>query len=107
MLPVPEITVIDEAFPAHALDWMPKWEEIPEDFRERDTEWNRIVRSWFYNGLPEDVEFYPREGVDPEKAFQVLQATLGSYAPKHQHKEAAVAYMLSCWFEKVKGWKKR
>jgi hypothetical protein len=51
------------------------------------------------------VKFYPREGVDPEKAFRAIKATLGSFAPKHQHKEAAVAYMLSCWFAKVEDWK--
>jgi hypothetical protein len=107
MLPIPDLSDVDVAFPAHALDWMPAWDEIPDEFKNmnRETEWNEIVSQWFFSGLPEKVKFIPRDGVDPEKAFRAVQATLGSFAPKHQHKEAAAAYMLSCWFKKVKGWK--
>jgi hypothetical protein len=104
-LPVPEIDDVTLAFPANALDWMPPWEEIPEEFKEGN-EWTQIASSWFALGLPETVKFYPHEGVDPEKAFRACRATLGSFQPKHEHKEAAVGYMLSCWFEKVEGWKK-
>lgn len=106
-MPVPEITKVDEAFPAHALDWMPAWEEIPEEFREGDNEWEKIVHAWFFHGLPENVEFYPRKGVDAEKAYRVISATLHSFAPSHQHKVAAVAYMLSCWFMEVRNWRRR
>lgn len=41
----------------------------------------------------------------PEQAYRVLGATLRSFAPKHEHKMAAVAYMMSCWFTSVKIWK--
>jgi hypothetical protein len=102
---IPELTDIDVAFPASALDWMPPMEEIPDEFKDRSNEWCKIASSWFFFGLPKNVKFYPREGVDPAKAVRAIQATLGSYAPRHQHKEAAVAYMLSCWFTKVKNWK--
>lgn len=105
-LPVPEINDVELAFPANALEWMPKWEDIPEEFRHGYSEWNEIASAWFGAGLPADVEFYPREGVDPAKAVRACKATLGSYAPKHEHKEAAVAFMLSCWFKRVKKWKK-
>lgn len=104
-IPVPVISKVDEAFPAHALEWMPAWEDIPEEFKQRNSEWVEISRSWFMNGLPENVEFYPREGVDAERAYRVLAATQRSFAPKHQHKEAAVAYLLSCWFSEVRNWK--
>lgn len=106
---VPELSDVDVAFPANALDWMPPMEAIPAEFKNlnRGTEWSEIVCAWFFDGLPADVKFYPREGVNPEKAVRAIQATLGSFAPKHEHKEAAAAYMLSCWFKKVKGWKKR
>lgn len=107
-LPVPKLSRVDKAFPADALKWMPAWEEIPEEFKHHNgTEWNEIVSSWFFAGLPKDVKFYPRDGVDAEDAFTVVGATLASFAPKHEHKEAAAAYMLSCWFKKVKGWKQK
>lgn len=108
VLPIPELTDVDVAFPAHALDWMPAMEDIPEEFHgfPGKTEWNHIAASWFYNGLPADVKFYPREGVDPEKAIRAVKGTLGSFAPQHEHKEAAAAYMLASWFEKIEDWEK-
>jgi hypothetical protein len=106
MLEIPELEDVDVAFAADALVWMPSMEEIPDEFKQfRGTEWNDIISRWFFEGLPKDVKFYPRKGVDSEKALRVIKATLGSFAPKHEHKEAACAYMLSQWFKKVKGWK--
>lgn len=61
---VPQLDRVTEAFPADALSWMPLYEEIPQKFRDDETEWNDIAHQWFYSGLPEDVEFYPREGID-------------------------------------------
>ena len=104
---VPELSDVDMAFPAGALSWMPAWEDIPEEFKERDNEWTCIASSWFGNGLPADVKFYPREGVDAEKAYKAVGATLGSYAPKHEHKMAATAFMLSSWFAKIEDWKQK
>lgn len=102
---VPDLTDADLVFPARALSWMPTMEQIPKEFRDGDTEWNQIASQWFYAGISDDAEFVPREGIDPVKAVRALKATLGSYAPKHEHKEAAVAYMMSCWFTKVEKWK--
>lgn len=106
VFPVPEISDVELAFPATALDWMPEWDAIPAEFKDGRTEWNKIALQWFRYGLPAEVEFYPYVGVDPEKAVRAIQATLGSYAPKHQHKEAAVAFMLSEWFGKIEKWRK-
>lgn len=104
---VPELTDVEAAFPANALDWMPPMEEIPDEFkRHHGTVWNEIVSSWFFSGLPASVKFYPQKGIDSERAVRAIQATLGSFSPKHEHKEAAAAYLLSLWFKKVKGWKK-
>lgn len=104
-LPVPDIDDVTLVFPANALEWMPAMEDIPQEFKQGDTEWNAIASAWFYRGLPADVKFYPRKGVDAEKAVRAAKATLGSYAPSHQYKEAAVAYMLCSWFTKIKNWK--
>jgi hypothetical protein len=106
--PVPEINDMTLAFPAYALDWMPEYDAIPDEFKDRhsrEAEWIQIANYWFANGLNDKVEFYAREGVDAKAAFRALQATLGSYQPKHEHKIAAVAYMMSCWFSSVKKWK--
>ena len=105
MLPVPEISAAELAFPSGALAWMPPMAEIPDEFKSHSNPWCQIASSWFFNGLPSTVKFYPRDGVEAAKAVRAIRATLGSFAPKHEHKEAAAAYMLSCWFTKVKGWK--
>lgn len=102
--PVPEIDEVDMAFPAHAMKWIPPHDEIPPEFSKASNEWARFATSWFALGLPADVRFYPTESVDPEKAYNVLYAILRSYAPPHQHKLAAVAYLASQWFTKVEGW---
>lgn len=108
MLPIPELTDVDVAFAANALDWMPPMEDIPDEFKSfpGGTVWNEIGRTWFYHGLPKEVEFFPKEGVDAKKAFRAVQATLGSFASKHEHKEACVAFMLSEWFDRIEGWEK-
>lgn len=107
MLEIPEVEDVDIAFGARALDWMPPYEEIPEEFKGfGHNEWCKIARRWFYEGLSKDTKVYPKDGVDLQKAFRVLQATQGSFAPKHEHKEAAVAYMMSEWFDKIEGWEK-
>jgi hypothetical protein len=42
-----------------------------------------------------------KEGVDGNLAFRHLSAIQRSFTPKHEHKEAAVAYLASLWFEDV------
>jgi len=44
----------------------------------------------------------PNDGIDQNKALRHIKAILGSFEPKHEHKEAAAAYLLSLWFKSVK-----
>jgi hypothetical protein len=105
MLTIPEIDDVTLAFPARALDWMPEMEDIPVEFVEETTEWSKIAHAWFYDGLSPETEFHAKEGVDAQAAFRAASATLRSFAPKHEHKMAAVAYMLSQWFDRIENWK--
>jgi hypothetical protein len=89
------------AFPANALEFMPKWEDIPREFKSENS-WTLFVSSWFHGEV--DVKkhgFLLVEGIDGEKAFQHLSAVLRSYAPKHEHKIAAAGYLLSKWVTKI------
>ena len=43
----------------------------------------------------------PKEGVDTKKALRHVKAVLGSWEPKHEHKEAGVAFLLNEWFDDV------
>lgn len=85
------------SFPADVRALMP----APEDIPEVDKKWLTVVRTWFYKGLSADAKFYMRDGIDGETAFRHLAAVKGSFQPKHEHKEAAMAYLLSLWCEEV------
>lgn len=95
-------------FPANALDFMPKEKDIPNEFwpgRGNETEtskkWLRFQNDCFYHGIKPSVQFYLKDGVDGPTAFDHLNAIQGSYAPRHQHKMAAFAYLCSLWFDDV------
>jgi hypothetical protein len=96
-----EISDSEMAFPANVSHLMPKWEEIPDLFKEHDgTIWNNIFNKWFYSGL-KNMNTIPKDGIDSNKALRHIKAIMGSFEPKHEHKEAAVAYLMSQWFESI------
>ena len=100
-----EIEPILLAFPASVQHLMPSPEGIPDRFwRSRQVQrnpWTDLFDQWFFRELSEEVEFHAAEGLDAKIAFHHLLAVMRSYQPKHEHKEAAVAYLASLWFSKV------
>lgn len=97
-----EVDEVTQAFPARVIGvLLPREKEIPKEFSQGNTKWNKIQRAWFFKGLDENTKFYPKEGIDPEKALTHLSACQRSYEPKHQHKEAGVAYLMSLWFDDI------
>lgn len=98
MVAVPEVNKLDMAF--GNVSWLPPWSEIPEQFKRGHTPENKLVGQWFFNGLTEQdvATLQPRDGVEKERALAACSACLRSYEPKHEHKEAGVAYLLNQWF---------
>jgi hypothetical protein len=96
-----EISDVEVAFPAHAKRLMPPYESIPESYKMGDGWGAKLFRDMFYFGL-KTVSFVPKEGIDSKTAFRNIRAVCGSFEPKHEHKEAAVAYMFELWFESAK-----
>lgn len=99
MLAIPDVTMLDVAFGSRALDFMPAMKDIPKDFPNQE-KWLNIAAKWFFEGI-KGATFVPKPGVDKNKALAAVAVVLRSFAPSHGHKEAAVAYMLSEWFEDV------
>lgn len=105
MLAVPTLDRIDVAF--GDVKHMPKYDTIPEDFKRMSNPYVHAVSSWFFSGAKgapngitiEGVTFKAKPGVDAGKALAAIKAVLRSFEPKHEHKEAACAFMLSEWFE--------
>jgi hypothetical protein len=101
MFPIAEIDDTTLAFPANVLGIMPKYEDIPAKYRHGQEPTNRLFNDWFFARLSA-VELNPRDGVDKDKAIRHIRAIMGSYEPKHAHKEAAVAFLLDEWFTDIK-----
>ena len=92
---------IDDAtmvFPASVCGTLlPPMDEIPETFqRRREEPWSKLVSKWFFEGL--DGRFVPKDGIEEQIAVRHLNACIRSWEPKHEHKEAGVAWLMSKWF---------
>lgn len=103
------VSDVDLAFPARALEIMPTHEECETGLAALDPDerqkWLNLQRKWFFEGLPSTFQVALKtvdgERIDGETAWRHLQVIQGSYAPKHKHKEVAVAYLASLWFEDI------
>lgn len=82
---------------------MPPYREIPPEFGiygARSNNWEKLVGRWFGFGL-KGVAWTSKPGVDTNKALRHAKAIMSSWDPKHEHKIAAVAFLLSLWFDVV------
>ncbi|RKN75023.1 hypothetical protein [Paenibacillus ginsengarvi] len=98
---VQEVTDLNLAFGGDMKKLLPPYNEIPQEFRSERSKWNKVVSDWFYYGL-KNAEWNPKEGVETQKALRHVKAIMGSWEPKHEHKEAGCAYLLSEFFHDVK-----
>lgn len=78
---------------------LPDVSEIPKEFFNSSNKWNMVISSWFFKGLSMDTQVEPKEGVDVRAAIRHISAILKSFEPKHEHKIAGCAYLLSEFFE--------
>jgi hypothetical protein len=93
---IDDVTVV---FPARVVGrLLPDMEDIPAEFKHRSNPWSQLVSRWFFRGLT--GRFVPRDGIDGTAALRHVKTVLGSFEPKHEHKEAGVAYLLSLWFDR-------
>lgn len=100
MLAIPDVTMIDTVFGGDkAIEIMPKMKDIPADFPGRK-KWAKVKSDWFFLGM-KNAKWTSKAGVDTRKALAAIVTVMRSYAPRQEHKEAAVAFMLSEWFEDV------
>jgi hypothetical protein len=81
---------------------MPKYSEVPEEFRDfrGKNRWVKVVNEWFFNGL-KNPRWKPKKGIDKDMALDHVSYILSSWEPKHEHKVAACAYLLSEFFDDV------
>lgn len=96
---IQEVTDLFLALPTDVQHLMPTMDEIPADFKRwRGNAWARFVAQWFFQGADSSV-LVPKQGISKAKALRHVTAIMRSFEPKQEHKEAAVAFLLSQWFE--------
>jgi hypothetical protein len=108
MLTIPDVSDVELAFPANPP--CPKWEGVPPEFKAEgkpdaryentDHPWCKVASKLALD-LRKATEWHalPKEGVDAEKAWRALQATLASFRDRVEIKIATTAYMMSEWFD--------
>lgn len=85
------------AFPATVIGTLlPRWEDIPVEFRERQSIQCRRFEELLHGRGQLRVRI--RENIDPQLAVRHLKAVLNSYEPKHEHKMAGACYLMSLWY---------
>ena len=92
MKPATDVTQLDVAF-GRIKGLMPAI-----DLNERPRGWGaELFSRLFFNGGKFELEAKP--GIDRSAALKHIRAIMGSFEPKHEHKEAACAYLFELWFE--------
>jgi hypothetical protein len=100
---VKKVSDVDLAFGGNMSDLLPPYSDIPEEFQNMNnrTKWNKLISDWFYVGL-NSLDLKPKESIDVNGAIRHIKAILASWEPKHEHKMAGCAYLMSLWFDDVK-----
>jgi len=94
-----DVITIKDALFGNIRGMLPNYESIPEEFKKHNNIWVQWQQKWFFNGLQDEDIPKPKEGINLNKALAHLSVVQGSFEPKHEHKEAGVAYLASLWFE--------
>ena len=100
MYKISDINDAEMAFGARdILKIMPDYKSIPDEFKNFNSKnkWIRLCSDMFFLGV-KNIKMTPRTGVDSDKAFRHVRSIMVSYAPKHEHKAAACAYLFDQWF---------
>jgi len=96
-----KIRDVDLAFPAHVVGiLLPKWEDMPEDFRRNHSEWCHLANTWFACGL--DPVPAVKDEYDARDVWRHLKACMGSFELAHEHKIGGVGYLMSLWLKPIK-----
>lgn len=89
---------LDLIFGGNIKKLLPEYEDIPDEFKMQGNYWVRWQQKWFFSGLSESDVPQAKEGIDLKAAMQHLASIQRSFEPKHEHKEAGVAYLATIWF---------
>jgi hypothetical protein len=96
-----KVSDLDLAF-GGAGNLLPAYDDIPEEFKNNfRNKWVKAFGELFFEGFRKGTEFEPKKGIDAMAALKHIRAAIGSFNPKHEHKEAGCAYLFSLWFDDI------
>ena len=95
---MPHVSRLDLAF--GNVNHLPPMSEIPDRFTRSNDPYVKFIFEWFFSGRnPEDMaRLTEKPGVDRYMAICAIRAALASFKPRHGHKVAGCAFLLSEWF---------
>lgn len=91
ILQFPDVTDADMAFGGYPRDWFAEVmkRELPRDYRK----WADLMEELFFHGGKVPLN----ESLDKDyvsRGLRMLHAVMGSFEPKHEHKEQVCAQIL-------------
>lgn len=101
--PFPSLTAVDLSFPVVDIDIVLLKEAQTRGFDDHNNAYYKLFMSLFFNGG--SVKF--KNGLNDDfktRCWMYMKCLAGSFAPKHEHKSAVCAMLLSelCELEQVK-----
>lgn len=88
----------DRINPSTIWRLLPRWNDIPELFKQDGNRWTQLADEWYAATLNLD-SLQTKPGIDREMAIRHIKTILGAWDPQMAHKIASVAYLASQWFE--------
>ena len=98
-----DVNDVTMVFGSDTYNLLPPYDEIPKEFKDwPGKHWAvKLTTAWFHSGV-KNLKVDWNEGITHEAAMRHLKTCMGSFAPKHEHKTAGVAYLLSLWADGAK-----
>jgi hypothetical protein len=97
-----DVTDEELAYPLDVEHLMPKYLDIPSEFKDWSrNRWAELFSQLFYGDV-KGLCLVRKRDVDAEtaeRAWRQMDCIRRSWSPKHEHKAAACAYILSCYFD--------
>lgn len=89
---------------SNAVDYLPAWKELPEDFRHEKgaaKKWLHIVDDLFFYGA-KDIRCTIKDAtISQTDILRHIRMLLQSFELSHEHKTSGVAYLLSLWCDDI------
>lgn len=99
------VTGVDQVFGGNIEELLPPRKDIPEEFSKlgSNNKWVKLANDLYYEGSKiKKYECTCRGDMDPNEAIKHIRAIMVSYRPKHEHKIAGCAWLLSLFFEDLR-----